>query len=66
MGRGCCVVASDTGGFKELIQEGEDGFLFDQGNVQELVRKLEYIFEHIQFVNEIGRKAQFKVISEYS
>ncbi len=34
MSRGCCVVASGVGGFTELIHDGEDGFLFEQGYLQ--------------------------------
>lgn len=66
MGKGCCVLASDAGGFTELIRDGENGFLFEAENVQELAGKLEYIFEHIETVNEAAKRARQMVSKEYS
>lgn len=65
MSIGGCVVASDVGGFTELIHDGENGFLFEADNVQELTRRLAYIFEHIEAANEMGKSAQSKVMEEY-
>lgn len=65
MSIGCCVLASDVGGFTELIRDGENGFLFKTENVQELTEKLRYVFDHTKIVNETGRKAQLKVSEEY-
>ena len=65
MSIGCCVVASDVGGFTELIHDGENGFLFEADNVQELTRRLAYIFEHIETANKMGKSAQSKVMEEY-
>ncbi len=65
MSRGCCVLASDVGGFTELIRDGENGFLYEAENVRELAGRLVYIFEHNEIVNEVGRKAQEMVSEEY-
>lgn len=65
MSIGCCVVASDVGGFTEFIHDGENGFLFEADNVQELTRRLAYIFEHIETANKMGKSAQSKVMEEY-
>lgn len=65
MSIGCCVLASDVGGFTELICDGENGFLFEAENVQELARRIQYVFEHTEMINEVGRKAQLKVSEEY-
>ena len=65
MSIGCCVLASDVGGFTELIHDGENGFLFKTENVQELAGKLRYIFDHTQIVNDVGGKAQLKISEEY-
>ena len=38
--RGCPVIASDRGGLAELVAHGRDGFLYEAGNVQDLVEKM--------------------------
>ncbi|MBI1391210.1 MAG: glycosyltransferase, exosortase A system-associated [Alphaproteobacteria bacterium] len=43
MALGVVVLASDVGGHKELIQDGETGFLFEAGNVASMVSKVEDI-----------------------
>lgn len=65
MSIGCCVVASDVGGFTELIRDGENGFLFETENAQELAGKLAYVFEHTKAVNEAAGRAQLKISREY-
>ena len=65
MSLGCCVLASRVGGFAELIRDGENGFLFETENVQELTRKIEYIFEHTEIANEVAERAQLKISKEY-
>ena len=43
MALGRVVVASDVGGHKELIQDGETGFLFPAGNAQALADRLQQV-----------------------
>ncbi|MBA9076982.1 glycosyltransferase [Rufibacter quisquiliarum] len=38
------MLASTAGGLKEIIRNGENGFLFEAGNENDLVEKLEYLF----------------------
>lgn len=65
MSRGCCVVASDVGGFLELIDNEENGLLFENENALDLKEKLLYVLDHIDKANEMGIKAQQIVSSEY-
>ncbi len=37
---GTLMIASDVGGIPELISDGETGFLFPNGNTEELARKI--------------------------
>jgi glycosyltransferase involved in cell wall biosynthesis len=46
MACGCCPVASRVGGNPELIRHGENGMLFEAGNVGQLGRILEQLMEH--------------------
>jgi PEP-CTERM/exosortase A-associated glycosyltransferase len=43
MAQGRMLVASDVGGHKELIRDGETGFLFPAGDAQALARKIEEV-----------------------
>ncbi len=43
---GVPVVASRTGGIPDMITDGQDGLLFETGNVEALTKALETIFEN--------------------
>jgi PEP-CTERM/exosortase A-associated glycosyltransferase len=43
---GRLVIASDVGGHKEIITDGENGVLFKAGSTQDLVNKLLYLLAH--------------------
>ena len=45
MACGCCPVASRVGGNPELIRHGENGMLFEAGNVEQLSNILETLVE---------------------
>lgn len=46
LGLGIPVVASDVGGMAEIIREGELGFHFESGSVEDLVAQLEFVLAH--------------------
>ena len=48
MAQGRIFVASDVGGHRELIRDGETGFLFRAGDVQALVARLEQVLAQQQ------------------
>lgn len=45
MAQGRVVVASDVGGHRELIRDGETGFLFRAGNVDSLVERIDTVLK---------------------
>lgn len=51
------VIGSDTGGTPELIRDGFNGFLYRQGNVQELADKIIYLMENPGEIGRMGRNA---------
>ena len=42
----CLILASDTGGIPEIIEDGENGLLFRSNNVDSLVERLTYVYEN--------------------
>ncbi|SEW42678.1 glycosyltransferase family 4 protein [[Clostridium] fimetarium] len=45
------IIASNTGGLKEQLNNGEIGLLFDAGDSQDLANKMEYIMNNIEEFN---------------
>jgi glycosyltransferase involved in cell wall biosynthesis len=58
---GKCVVASDTGGIPELVENGRNGLLFRPGDADDLAAKIAYLMEHRQNATELGRNAYEKI-----
>jgi glycosyltransferase involved in cell wall biosynthesis len=58
MASGCCPVASRVGGNTELIRHGENGMLFDPGDVAELCRVLEPLVEHRMLRQQLAARAR--------
>ena len=58
MNSGCAVVSSTSAGsVPYLIKDGENGFSYDKGNVDELYRKTKKLLEDIELQEKLGKKA---------
>lgn len=55
---GLPVIASRLGALAELIEDGKTGLLFEPGNVDSLVERLQWAREHPQELAEMGRNAR--------
>lgn len=51
------VVGSSSGGTIELISDGENGLLFEPGNSNDLADKLQYLYNHHEEIERMGRNA---------
>ncbi len=60
------VIASHVGGIPELIKDGETGFLFEAGNVNDLAEKLRILLQKKQLAVEMGRRAREVVKEKFS
>jgi glycosyltransferase involved in cell wall biosynthesis len=58
MACGCCPVASRVGGNPELIRHGENGMLFEAGDVDQLCHVLEPLIEHRMLRQRLAQKAR--------
>ena len=59
------VLATDTGANPELIKEGETGWLFREGDPEDLARKIEDILKHKSCIRMLGDKAYQEAKSRY-
>ena len=55
------VIASRMGGMTEVVSDGEDGLLFDAGNVQQLSAALLWMATHRRQAAAMGKAGQDKV-----
>ena len=66
MALGKAVVASKVGGLREIIKDGENGFLVEPQNAEHLAQKLCDLLKDRELIGKIGRAARETVFSEYS
>jgi glycosyltransferase involved in cell wall biosynthesis len=57
-----CVSYDCPEGPKCIINEGEDGYLIEDGNTQLMVEKICYLIEHEDKIKEMGEKARMNVL----
>jgi len=55
------VIASRMGGMTEVVTDGEDGLLFEAGNIQELADAMAWMASHRQRAVVMGKVGQAKV-----
>jgi glycosyltransferase involved in cell wall biosynthesis len=57
MACGCAVVATDSGGPRDIITDGENGFLVEVGNVKEIVGKVKLLLDNEGLRQRIAKSA---------
>jgi glycosyltransferase involved in cell wall biosynthesis/SAM-dependent methyltransferase len=62
----CPVVASRVGGFQEIIEDDQNGFLFEVNNTMEAIRKMAILFENISERDRLIKKGRSTVETTYS
>ena len=60
------VIGSRIGGIPELIEDGENGFLYKFDNVNELKKKLEILFSQDETIDKFSAKSHELYESNYS
>ena len=66
MASGCAVVATQTGAFPEIIQEGQNGWLVPCGDTDALTHKLLEVTRDPLRIKEIGKLARERVVASYT
>jgi len=60
------VVCSNIGGIPEVVEEGENGFLFNSGDIDMLVSKLDFLYHNDNIKREIGKNAQLTIYKKFN
>lgn len=63
---GCCVIASDTKPVAEVIKNNENGFLTNFWDIDEIVEKIEYVFDNRDKMQTIKENARNMALNGYS
>jgi glycosyltransferase involved in cell wall biosynthesis len=66
MACGLPVICSDSGGNRELVVDGQTGFIIDSGNVQKLAEKLIWLREHPDAAQKMGLAGKERILHEFS
>lgn len=59
------VIGSDINGISSVIDDGQTGFLFEKDNSKDLSKKLEYVLNNYDSLEQMRVKAHLKVIEKY-
>lgn len=60
------VICSRIGGLPEIVDEGVTGLLFEPGNSMELAEKIQYLWEHPEICEEMGKSGRARAMTLYS
>jgi glycosyltransferase involved in cell wall biosynthesis len=60
------VIATRIGGMPELVRDGENGFLVEPGNAEELAEKISYLVSEPEQISKMGKFARRTAEEEYS
>lgn len=67
MNSGCCVVANRMmGAAPYLIEQGKNGYVYQNGNIQEAFSYIENLFQQPYLCQQIGRKAYETITKEWN
>ena len=66
MGSGVPLVACAVGGLKEIVNDGKDGILVEERNVDDLARGMIYLMENEEEGERLASTAREKIVADYS
>ena len=58
MACGCAVVATDCGGPRDIIKDGENGFLVQVGNIEQIVSKVKLLLDDAELRQQFIRNSK--------
>lgn len=61
-----CVAYDSPFGPREIIKDGEDGFLTERGNPQAMMEKVAYLIENVKIRKQMGHKARENSLKSFN
>ncbi|HFF8989429.1 TPA: glycosyltransferase family 4 protein [Clostridium perfringens] len=61
-----CLIATDVGGNKEIIDNNIDGFIINSKDVLELENKMKYVLDNKEILEKMNLNAKEKVIKNFT
>jgi glycosyltransferase involved in cell wall biosynthesis len=62
----CAIVTTDAGGIKELVRDGNDGFMKPVNEWMDLQQPLGLLISQPELLKEFGQKSRNRVIESFS
>lgn len=59
------VIASNLGGIPEMVIDNKTGYLFNSGDVDELVSKVSFLYNNLHLAEELGKKSRSFALQNY-
>jgi glycosyltransferase involved in cell wall biosynthesis len=66
MSQGKVLIATNVGGNKEVINNGENGFLIESGDTKALLETIKYVYNNLDNLSEIKEKARKRIEDDFS
>lgn len=66
MALGTPVIGTNTGGFPEIVEDGETGLLYSPGDVQDLAEKIQMLLTSPSSYNLFSREGQLRVYKRFN
>lgn len=66
MNNGLAVVASNTGGNLEQVQDGQTGLLYEVHSANSLAMSLRYLYDHPTIIQELGSNGRKRFLEKYT
>ena len=63
---GIPIIGSQIGGIPELIEDKENGFVYEYNNIDELAEKMKTLFDNNEVANQQGRMSRKLYEEKYS
>lgn len=60
------VIATDAGGTKELVVDGQAGFLLKENNPDEIIEKILYLIDNPDIAIKMGEEGKKRIITEFN
>lgn len=59
------IIAFNTGGISDWLEDGETGFLIERGDVQGLAKKISLLLENKELARKMGENGRLKVMRQF-